>query len=39
METVCDMIGNAVPPQFALIAGKRIREELNNHRELLAQTR
>ena len=39
METVCDMVGNAVPPKFARVAGKRIREELNNRRELLAQTR
>jgi DNA (cytosine-5)-methyltransferase 1 len=39
MEAVCDMIGNAVPPKFARVAGKRIREELNNRRELLAQKR
>jgi len=39
MENVCDMIGNAVPPKFAFVAGKRIREELNDRRELLAQTR
>ena len=28
MEAVCEMIGNAVPPKFARVAGKRIREEL-----------
>ena len=28
MEAVCEMIGNAVPPLFAFVAGKRIRQEL-----------
>lgn len=32
MEKVCDMIGNAVPPLFAQIAGKRIKRELVKHR-------
>jgi len=38
MEAVCDMIGNAVPPKFAWVAGKRIRKELEIRHELLAQT-
>lgn len=29
MEAVCDMIGNAVPPEFARIAANRIHETLN----------
>lgn len=29
MEMVCDMIGNAVPPRFARVAGKAIRAELD----------
>ena len=37
MEAVCDMIGNAVPPKFARIAGKRIREELEKRHESLAR--
>ena len=37
MEAVCDMIGNAVPPKFARVAGKRIREELKKRREPLAK--
>lgn len=37
MEAVCDMIGNAVPPKFARIAGKRIREELKKRDESLAR--
>jgi len=36
MEVVCDMIGNAVPPKFARVAGKRIREELEKRHEPLA---
>ena len=28
MEAVCDMIGNAVPPEFARIAAERIIEAL-----------
>ena len=39
MEDVCDMIGNAVPPKFAQVAGKRIHQELNIRRELLAKKR
>jgi DNA (cytosine-5)-methyltransferase 1 len=39
MEAVCEMIGNAVPPHFAFVAGKRIREELEKRHELLARTR
>jgi DNA (cytosine-5)-methyltransferase 1 len=39
MEAVCDMIGNAVPPKFARVAGERIREELKKRNESLAKTR
>jgi len=28
METVCDMLGNAVPPAFAYVIGRRIKETL-----------
>lgn len=28
MDRACEMIGNAVPPQFAFVAGKQIRKEL-----------
>ena len=38
MEDVCDMIGNAVPPKFAQVAGKRIREELQKRHESLARS-
>ena len=38
MEVVCDMIGNAVPPKFAGVAGKRIREELEKHDAPLAKS-
>ncbi len=38
MEAVCDMIGNAVPPKFASVAGKRIREELKRRNEQLARS-
>ena len=38
MEAVCDMIGNAVPPRFARIAGQRIREELEKRHESLARS-
>lgn len=31
MERVCEMIGNAVPPEFARIAANRIRETLHAH--------
>jgi DNA (cytosine-5)-methyltransferase 1 len=38
MEVVCDMIGNAVPPKFAHVAAKRIREELEKRHEPLARS-
>ena len=38
MDAVCDMIGNAVPPRFACLAAKQIRETLALH-ELLARQR
>ncbi len=38
MDVVCDMIGNAVPPRFARVAGKRIREELEKRHESLARS-
>ncbi len=37
MEAVCEMIGNAVPPHFALIAGKSILEALKGRHESLAR--
>lgn len=37
MEAVCKMIGNAVPPQFARIAGQRIRETLAARNESVAR--
>ena len=33
MEAVCDMIGNAVPPQFAFVAGKGIRKTLESRKQ------
>jgi len=39
MDIVCDMIGNAVPPKFARVAGKRIREELEKRDESLARSK
>lgn len=36
MEAVCEMIGNAVPPLFARIAGKRIKHELEKRNASLA---
>lgn len=36
MEAVCEMIGNAVPPKFAMVAGKRIRQALEKQHESLA---
>ena len=39
MEMVCDMIGNAVPPRFAFVAGKLIREELEKHHASVAWKR
>ena len=38
MDQVCQMIGNAVPPLFAKIAGKRIRSSLEAHYGTLART-
>lgn len=38
MEAVCEMIGNAVPPKFAQVAGKSIREELKKRDEQLARS-
>jgi DNA (cytosine-5)-methyltransferase 1 len=38
MDAVCDMIGNAVPPQFAFVVGKQIRNELEKRHESLART-
>ena len=38
MDEVCEMIGNAVPPKFAQVAGKRIREELKKRNEQLARS-
>lgn len=38
MEAVCDMIGNAVPPMFARVAGKHICKELKKRHESLAQS-
>lgn len=32
MDAVCEMIGNAVPPQFAFVAGKGIRKALESRR-------
>jgi DNA (cytosine-5)-methyltransferase 1 len=37
MDVACDMIGNAVPPKFAWIVGKRIRVELRKRHEPLAR--
>lgn len=33
MEAVCDMIGNAVPPQFAFVAGKGIQKALESRKQ------
>ena len=32
MEAVCDMIGNAVPPRYAMLASKKVLDALNSHR-------
>lgn len=32
MEAVCDLIGNAVPPLYAKLAGKKVLEALNDRR-------
>lgn len=37
MDYVCDMIGNAVPPKFAQVAGKAIRKELKKRYESVAR--
>lgn len=39
MDTVCEMIGNAVPPLFARIAGRHVRKELVKRNESLARAR
>jgi len=39
MDSVCDMIGNAVPPRFARMAGKEIRKALKAHHESVARKR
>jgi len=39
MEAVCELIGNAVPPRFARVAGRRIREELTKRHEQMASKR
>lgn len=36
MDQACEMIGNAVPPLFAQMAGKQIRKHLEKHRDALA---
>lgn len=38
MESVCEMIGNAVPPRFAKIAGRHILKELAERNESLAKS-
>ncbi len=37
IDTVCDMIGNAVPPLFARALGVAIRRALERHRDTLAR--
>jgi len=37
MDVACEMIGNAVPPLFAKLAGRVIRKTLEEHHEALAQ--
>ena len=37
MDVACEMIGNAVPPRFARIAGKRVRKTLEEHYGTLAR--
>ena len=39
MDMACEMIGNAVPPLFAKLAGRVIRKTLEEHYESLAQKR
>ncbi len=36
IDVVCDMIGNAVPPHFAHIMGKKIRKTMESHYDSLA---
>jgi DNA (cytosine-5)-methyltransferase 1 len=37
IEAVCEMIGNAVPPVFGEIIGRRVRSALEIHREYMAK--
>ena len=37
MDVICEMIGNAVPPKFALVVGKHIQETLKKRHESLAR--
>ena len=37
MDVACDMIGNAVPPLFARLAGRRVRKTLEEHHGALAE--
>jgi len=37
MESVCEMIGNAVPPHYARVLGAQIMEALRDHRNALAK--
>jgi DNA (cytosine-5)-methyltransferase 1 len=37
MDVICEMIGNAVPPKFGFVIGKRIQEELKKRHESLAR--
>lgn len=39
MDAVCEMIGNAVPPRFARIAGRHVRKQLMKLNESLAKRR
>ncbi|MEX0697609.1 MAG: DNA cytosine methyltransferase [Dongiaceae bacterium] len=39
MDAVCDMIGNAVPPLYAKLAGKKVLEALNGRRSRKDDTR
>ena len=39
MDVACEMIGNAVPPLFAKLAGRVIRKTLEEHYDALAQER
>jgi len=37
MDRVCELIGNAVPPRFAKIAGRQIRKSMEDHSGALAR--